>query len=172
MQLQSCNNCKIHRIQKNDKKKTVDKKKVFFFFKCTFGPVSVLLWHRGLSKRRTRSCRFWTQFWTPFTPEALATSTRTWVQFGEARPHTYRYRESVNGVFWSDFVVQRVFRLNLMVELVRSKSQSLNSYQRTDLFIFYFYMTVSGECSVCCYQMKIMMWSQIGVLSHIITRLL
>ena len=82
--------------------------KIHFSSYSTFGPVR-LLWQRLSSSFRTRACRLWTQF----LPAVLAISTRAWVQFWEARPHTYRYRESVKTVLWSDLVIQRVFRLNL-----------------------------------------------------------
>lgn len=85
----------------------------------TFGPVKVFLWHSFFSSWRTKSCRFLTQYWTSL--DVLAIWTRAEVQCGVARPHKKSCRES-KSVFWSDFVVQRVFRLNLR-EMKRSLGQ-------------------------------------------------
>lgn len=108
--------------REGNKKNYVIVCQVFTSVHSTLGPVRVLLWHKLLSSFRTRACRFWTQLWTPFPPNALANWTKAWVHCWEARPHTYKCRESVKTVLWSDLVVQRVFRLNLTEQRGRRSS--------------------------------------------------
>lgn len=88
--------------------------------KCTFGPVRALPWHRLFNNFKMRPWRFLTQTWLPVS--FSANWMRAGVQWLDARPQRNRLRESVKNVFWSDLVVQRVFRVKL------SKRMSQNQY--------------------------------------------
>lgn len=99
---------------------------IYFFF-YTFGPVKVFLLQSLFSSWRISSCRFLTQYWISAPPEDLAIWTKAGVQSRVARPHTNSCRDS-KSVFWSDLVVQRVFRLNL-----RQIERSMVSNESTSL---------------------------------------